>query len=175
MENIETRPHVETIKENNDVGNIVQQPILEDKLRQLYQDAKSRHISLSKFIRELIDEIPDKTFYELVADRLNIPVSKAALQERCISEEEEREYYNEEFLSEMLYGELAACREIVTTSDCRTMTVRKYFNRALRAYKWISIANERYDFIVNRSDLTTRMLLELDTLRSVLSTLIRCR
>jgi hypothetical protein len=166
LENIETRPHVETIKENNDVGNIAQQPILEDKLRQLYQDAKSRHISLSKFIRELIVEIPDKLFYDIVADRFNIPVSKAALQERGISEEEEREYYSEEFLSEMLYSELASCREIVTLSDGRKVTIRKYYNRALRLYKWISIAKEPPDFIINRSDLTPRMLLELETLRS---------
>lgn len=125
---------------------------------------KLKDHSAREFLRELIIDIPDKLFYEIVADRLNIPLSKAAMQERRITDGEDREYYTIEYLADLLFLRIVSVKDKITKADGEMLTVRKYHNQALRLWRWIPVSKPVPDYVVNVSDLTPRIVVELKAL-----------
>jgi hypothetical protein len=109
--------------------------------------------------------LPEEDFLRIVSIRLNIPLSATVVRERGIGEEH-HEYFTEEYLVDELFSQLAATKEIITIRGGKTVTVRKYYNRALRLGKWIQIAKPTPIYIVNKSDLSPRILVELKSLAS---------
>lgn len=107
--------------------------------------------------------LPDKEFYEIVAIRLNLPVI-AKTEEIRLCTEEERQYYLIEYLVDELFLQIAGTKEIIITSDGKRITIRKYYNRALRLWRFIPIAKPTPEYIINLSDLTPRITLELKSL-----------
>jgi hypothetical protein len=111
---------------------------------------------------DAITYLPDKLFYPLVAKRFNMLLKQAELEEKNL-QNEEREYLTIECLRETLYHLLSA-KKIVINHEGKKVTIHKYVNQALRLWKWIPISKPTPKFIINISDLTPRILLELKTL-----------
>lgn len=138
--------------------------VITDKAKNITPPAAPEHQLLPKDVTTAIIEMPDSQFYEIVAVRLNIPLSKDVIQQSSITDGEDREYCTIEYLVDSLLLKLAATREFVVTSDGRGVTVRKYYHRALRLWRSIPVAKPVPEYIVNLVDLTPRIAIELKTL-----------
>jgi hypothetical protein len=73
------------------------------------------------------------------------------------------EYWVEQCLIEELFLQLAGTKEIVKHNG-KCVNVYKYYSQAFRLLRWIPIAKPTPEFVVNMSDLTTRIIAELKTL-----------
>jgi hypothetical protein len=74
-----------------------------------------------------------------------------------------QEYWTEGCLIEEIFLQLAGTKEIVDHNGKR-VTICKYYNQAFRLRYWIPIVKPIPEFIVNKSDLTTRIISELKAL-----------
>lgn len=98
----------------------------------------------------------------MVSKRLSIPFTRTEKEQRE-AVREEREYWTIGYLIDRLSERLASTKESITCEG-RNVTIYKYYNQALRLWKWISIAKPTHEFIIYASDLPIRMLLELRVL-----------
>lgn len=75
--------------------------------------------------------------------------------------------WTEECLIDEIFLQLAGTKEIVKHNG-KSITIHKYYHQAFTQRKWIPIAARRKNpvpqFIVNMTDLTTRIIAELKTL-----------
>jgi hypothetical protein len=114
---------------------------------------------------DFIDRIfalSDDEFCKLVIMRMNIPQrSKNQLKE---DEEQEHEYWTEECLVDETFLQIAGTKEIIKYRG-KSLTIYKYYNQALRLLNWIPIAEPTPEFIINISDLTPRIIAELQALK----------
>ncbi len=67
------------------------------------------------------------------------------------------------YLVEEIFLKIAPLR-ILVTHNGKLVSIYKYYNQALRLKKWIPIAKPPVEFVINASDLTTRILAELKAL-----------
>lgn len=74
------------------------------------------------------------------------------------------ECWTEECLIDALFLELATTKSLVSHNGKCGITVHKYYSRAMALLKWIPIARPAPEFIVNLSDLSTRVIAELKVL-----------
>jgi UDP-2,3-diacylglucosamine pyrophosphatase LpxH len=83
-----------------------------------------------------------------------------------LQENEGQEYWTENFLLEEVLLRLASTKMLVRhgDNDDRYVSVYKYYNQALRLRNWIPISKPVPEFIVNMSDLNTRIISELRAL-----------
>jgi hypothetical protein len=75
----------------------------------------------------------------------------------------ERSWWTEECLIDELFLQLASTKQIVS-HDAKSVTIYKYYHQALTLRKWIPIAKPPPEFLVNMSDLTPRIIAELQAL-----------
>jgi hypothetical protein len=77
--------------------------------------------------------------------------------------DEGNEYWSAEYLSERLYYCLSGTKLVIEYQD-KKVTIRKYYNQALRLWKWIPISRPPLKFLINTSDLNSKLLIELQLL-----------
>src|SRR6266487_5863229 len=111
-------------------------------------------------------ELPESEFWRLVSLRLNIPSLSLSRDHvevvPTIIEEKGREHWTENFLFEEVLLKLASTKILVRhDNDMTYVSVYKYYNQALRLRNWIPISKPVPEFIVNISDLNTRIITEL--------------
>jgi hypothetical protein len=71
-----------------------------------------------------------------------------------------QEYWTEGCLIEEIFLQLAGTKEIVDHNGKR-VTICKYYNQAFRLRRWIPVARPAPEFMVNMSDLATKIVAEL--------------
>lgn len=111
----------------------------------------------SKIINEAIAQLSEEEFWKLVDNRLNLPFL------RITEKYKDRQFWTEEYLIQELFLQLAGTKEIVK-HEGRCINVYKYYSQAFALRYWIPITKPIPEFIVNMTDLTTRIITELRTL-----------
>lgn len=114
-------------------------------------------------LKELFLFIPDKLFYDLLRIRLKLPELPESVH---ITMDDKREIWLESYTTDQLFKEISIAREIIT-SNGKEIHVRKYYNRALKIFKFINIAKSDLEFVINISDLSPRLIAELKTLDKI--------
>jgi hypothetical protein len=79
----------------------------------------------------------------------------------------ERSWWTEAYLEDQLFLRLVGTKQTISHNDNNknvTISIYKYYHRALAIKKWIPIAKPPPEFVVNMSDLTPKMLVELKSL-----------
>ena len=130
---------------------------------QLYPEvvcSTNRDSTLKVNIKELFLKLPDKQFYDLLRIRLNGPVLEENVQEGI---EDDREYWLPSYSVDQLHREISKVVTTITVNG-KKIHVNKYYNRALKIFKFVSIARSDLEFIINISDLSPRLIAELKTL-----------
>jgi hypothetical protein len=119
-----------------------------------------------------ISELPENDFLDLVDIRLNRPKALRMRGEYLeIIDANNKpsivERWTENCLVEQTFLELATTKLIVSHDGSGTcgITVYKYYNEALRLRNWIVLSRPAPEFVVNLSDLSTRVIAELQVLR----------
>lgn len=111
-------------------------------------------------IKELFLKLPEKRFHDLLRIRLNGSVLEENVQEVI---EDDREYWLPSYSIDQLFSEIS--RTVTTiTANGKQIRVRKYYNRALKIFKFISVTNSDLEYIIDISDLSPRLIAELKTL-----------
>jgi hypothetical protein len=140
-----------------------------------HHDHNNQHL-----IRKIIN-LPEKEFWKLVSVRLNTPLSKNQITEgKILPDITERELWTEEYLVEEIFLRLALTKQIIkhhhievdgsTTAKeaiancCYGFTTYKYYNQARILRQWIPRARPAPKFIIDASDLTIRLIIELKSL-----------
>ena len=113
--------------------------------------------------KKLFLELPDKIFYDLLKIRLKLPVFKERDE---VEVEPDREYWPESYTIDQLFNEISRTVEIITFNG-KKITVRRYYNRALKIFKFISFAKSDLEFVINISDLSPRVIAELKVLDKI--------
>lgn len=121
-----------------------------------------------------ISELSEKDFWDLVDIRLNRPkeirVSISVLGEEYAEiidlnyKPSIVERWTELYLIEQLFMEFATKKLVVSHKGTCGITVHKYYNEALRLRNWLIFSRPAPDFVVNLSDLSTRVVAELKVL-----------
>src|SRR5690349_10248558 len=111
-------------------------------------------------ISTLLD-LPDEDFWSIIELRLNLPSSSCHLDRN-----DDIEYWTENALVEELFLQLACTKKTAVAQNriskkYMTVTNYKYYKQAEALRKWIPIAMPPPEFIVNLSDLSTRVFGEL--------------
>ena len=76
----------------------------------------------------------------------------------------ENDAWTTEHLVDKLFLHLASKKENTSTANGRSVTFRKYYRQARDLMKWIPIAKPSPQFIIHVSDLTPRLIRELEEL-----------
>jgi len=130
--------------------------------------------------RDLINaivELPEQDFLDLIDIRLNRPKELQIIQIRedgqkqaIIIDANDKptvvERWTEECLIDTLFLELATTKSLVSHNRRCGIIIHKYYNQAFALYKWIPIARPAPKFLVDSSDLSTRVLAELKVLKN---------
>jgi hypothetical protein len=132
-------------------------------------------IDRSNLLKTIL-ELPEKDFWDLVDIRLNRPkgvhVWSNAVGERCaeIIDLNDKpsivERWTELCLVEQLFLELATTKLIVSHTGNCGIVVKKYYDQALALRNRIPIWRPPPEFVVNLSDLSTRVFAELKVLQN---------
>jgi hypothetical protein len=119
-----------------------------------------------------ISELPEKDFWDLVDIRLNRPKELLRLpgQEYAVIIDANNkpsivERWSENCLVEQLFLELATTKLLVSHDGKCGITIYKYFNEALRLRDSLIFSRPAPEFIVNLSDLSSRVIAELQVLQ----------
>jgi hypothetical protein len=75
---------------------------------------------------------------------------------------DENSPWSMERLVDELFLNLAGIREMLTTDEGKTISVRKYYSRARELMMWIPIARPPPEFVINASDLSHKVIEELE-------------
>lgn len=126
-------------------------------------------------IIDAILTLPEKEFWDLVDIRLNRPKKVQIAQQQdgqkqaVIIDANDKpsivEDWTEECLIDALFLELATRKSLVSHNGRCGIIIHKYYNQALELRKWISIARPVPEFVINLSDLSTRLVAELRCLK----------
>lgn len=127
--------------------------------------------------RDLINEIlklPEKELWSIVELRLNLPPSSSSSSRQLHgngNEHEDIEYWTENALVEELFLQLACTKKTAVARNRLSrkyvvVTDYKYYQQALKLRRWIPIARPPPEFVVNLSDLSSRVIVELKVLQN---------
>lgn len=132
-----------------------------------------RHDNLTNMILEL----SEYDFWNLVNIRLNRPQGLRII--RGQQEDQDQvviidlngkpsivERWTEECLIDELFLQLATTKSVVSHSGKCGIVICKYYNQAFALRKWIPIAKPAPKFVINLSDLSTRLVAELRCLEN---------
>ena len=112
-------------------------------------------------IRNYILYLNETDFWNLINKRLGFPTSVNEIKRvRDISD---FEYWTIAHLTDELFLQLAKTKVIVNYNG-KKVSIYKYYNQALRMWKWIPISKPKAKFVVKISDLTPRIYCELKNL-----------
>ena len=118
-------------------------------------------------------DLPEEKFWDLVDIRVNRPKGLRRLpgQEYLeIIDANDKpsivERWSENCLIDALFLELATTKKLVSHNGRCGIIVHKYYNQAKTLLKWIPIARPPPEFIVNLSDLSSRVIAELKTIEN---------
>jgi hypothetical protein len=121
----------------------------------------------------LISDLSEHKFWDLVDIRLNRPEGLRRLPGQEYLEIIDAngkssvvERWTEECLIDVLFLELATTKSLVSHNGGCGIIIHKYYNQAFELYKWIPIARPPPAFVVDSSDLSTRVVAELKVLDS---------
>lgn len=114
-------------------------------------------------IRNYILNLNDIDFWTLINIRLNMP-NPSLVMERVL-QDNDIEYWHFGYLIEVLFLQLAKIKEILNYNG-KKVSISKYYNQALRMWKWIPLSKPKAKFIINISDLTPRIYCDLKNLDS---------
>jgi hypothetical protein len=116
-------------------------------------------------------ELPENDFWDLIDTRLNRPKGVHVRGEYLeIIDANDKpsivERWTEQCLIEQLFLELATTKLLVSHNNngqCG-ITVHKYYNEAFRIFRYLPLAKPAPPFVVDLSDLSTRVVAELQVL-----------
>jgi hypothetical protein len=114
------------------------------------------------FVKQIL-ALDDNEFCKLADIRLNRLLSKNKIRELDI-DEQYREYWTIECLVDEMFLQVAGTKEILKHNE-KSLTIFKYYNQAFRLLNWIPIVESSPEFIINISDLTPRIMIELKTVK----------
>jgi hypothetical protein len=116
-------------------------------------------------------KLPEKKFWNLIDTRLNRPKGLRRLPGQEYLEIIDAngkptvvERWTEECLIDTLFLELATTKSLVSHNGRCGIIIYKYYNQAFALYKWIPVARPAPKFLIDSSDLSTRVLSELKVL-----------
>jgi hypothetical protein len=127
--------------------------------------------------RDLINailELPENDFWDLTDTRLNQPKGLRII--RQLGQEDQVviidandkpsivERWTEQCLIDELFVQLATTKSVVSHNGRCGIIIHKYYIQALALRKWIPIARPPPAFVVDSSDLSTRVVAELKVL-----------
>jgi hypothetical protein len=115
----------------------------------------------NQIINNYILKINDDDFWTLINTRLNL--SNPSLVIERVLNNNNIEYWHFGYLIEVLFLQLAKVKEILNYNG-KKVSIYKYYNQALRMWKWIPISKPKAIFVVYASDLTPRIYCELKSL-----------
>ena len=115
----------------------------------------------NQIIRNYILYLNETDFWNLINKRLGFPTS--ANEIKRVRDTSDIEYWTIAHLTDELFLQLAKTKEIINYND-KQVRIYKYYNQALRMWKWIPISKPKAKFIINISDLTPRIYCELKSL-----------
>ena len=115
----------------------------------------------NQIIRNYILKLNDEDFWNLINKRLGFPTSANEIER--VRDTSDIEYWTISHLTDELFLQLAKIKEILNYNG-KKVTFYKYYNQALRKWKWIPIYKPKAKFIINISDLTPRIYCELKSL-----------
>lgn len=122
----------------------------------------------------IILKLPEKDFWDLVNIRLNRPQGLRIIREQdqaIIIDVNGKpsivERWSEECLIDELFLQLATTKSIVSHNGRCGIVVYKYYSQALALRKWIPISKPAPKFIINLSDLSTRVVAELKCIENL--------
>lgn len=132
-------------------------------------------ISWGSDLLNAILELPDKQFWDLVDLRLNRPKGIRSLQGQLLGQEYVEiidandkpsivERLTEAELVDELFLQLATTKSVISHNGRCGIIVHKYYDLACALLKWIPIARPPHAFVVDSSDLSTRVVAELKVL-----------
>jgi hypothetical protein len=75
------------------------------------------------------------------------------------------DFWTEQYLIEELFLQLAGTEQTIKHND-KSVTIRKYYNQAIRLRPWIAVADPTPKFVVNLCDLTPKIIAEIKTLNN---------
>ena len=145
--------NTKNVKSNRDEINLFKFNSTDDLSK---EDAKHNQI-----IKNYILKLNDTEFWTLINTRLNLPNS--SLEMERVLNDNDIEYWHFGYLIEVLFLQLAKIKEILNYNG-KKVTIYKYYNQALRMWKWIPISKPKAKFIIYISDLTPRIYCELKNL-----------
>ena len=131
-----------------------------DKFNSIY-DLSKEEGKYNQSIINYILKLNDTKFWTLINTRLNLPNPSLVIER--VSNDNDIEYWHFGYLIEVLFLQLAKIKEILNYNG-KKVSIYKYYNQALRMWKWIPISKPKAKFIVNKSDLTSRIYCELKNL-----------
>ena len=111
--------------------------------------------------RNYILNLNETDFWNLINKRLGFPTS--ANEIKRVRDTSDIEYWTIAHLTDELFLQLAKTKEIINYNGKQVSTY-KYYNQALRMWKWIPISKPKAKFIINISDLIPRIFCELKSL-----------
>ena len=115
----------------------------------------------NQIISNYILRLNDTEFWTLINTRLNLP--NPSLKMERVLNDNYIEYWHFGYLIEVLFLQLAKIKEILNYNG-KKVSIYKYYNQALRMWKWIPNSKPKAKFVVNISDLTPRIYCELKNL-----------
>ena len=133
-----------------------------DKFNSIY-DLSKEEGKYNQSIINYILKLNDTKFWTLINTRLNLP-NPSLVIERVLNDND-IEYWHFGYLIEVLFLHLAKIKEILNYNG-KKVSIYKYYNQALRMWKWIPLSKPKAKFIINISDLIPRIYCELKNLDS---------
>ena len=136
-----------------------------------------RSIVDANLIINAILTLPEKDFWDLVDIRLNRPKEMQIVQQQADGQKQAViidandkpsivERWSEAYLIDELFLQLATTKSVVSHNGRCGIIIHKYFDQALALRKWIPIAKPVPKFVINLSDLSTRLVAELRCLEN---------
>jgi hypothetical protein len=115
----------------------------------------------NQIISNYILSLNETDFWNLINKRLGFPTSGNEIKR--VRDTSDIEYWTIAHLTDELFLQIAKTKEIIIYNG-KKISIYKYYNQALRIWKWIPISKPKAKFIINILDLTPRIYSEIRNL-----------
>jgi hypothetical protein len=115
----------------------------------------------NQIISNYILYLNETDFWNLINKRLGFPTS--ANEIKRVRDTSDIEYWTIAHLTDELFLQIAKTKEIIIYNG-KKISIYKYYNQALRMWKWIPISKPKAKFIINILDLSPRIYSEIRNL-----------